>query len=132
MNKVVKLFWIDDMETWAHSAQDNVRIIARKYGIDLKIITSRNGDNIFQQLNYDLDAVIMDYHMQPFNGDKYIQEIRAEEHLEQIPILFYSQDTSTNLAGLVSNLKNIVTVYRPNLEDKIVELYFRQSVYDPK
>jgi len=125
MKKVVKLFWIDDMESWASSAQDNLRIIGGKYGIELKVVSAKNGEDIIQQLNIDFDAVVMDYHMEPFYGDKYIRDIRFEEHLEHIPILFYSQDNSTKLDELVSDLKSITTVYRPNLEDKIKELFFK-------
>lgn len=125
MKKIIKLLWIDDMESWVTSAQDNLGIIANKYGYELKIIFAKNGEEILQQLNIDFDAVIMDYHMEPFFGDKYIRDIRFEEHLEHIPILFYSQDNSTNLANLISDLKNVITVYRPNLEDKIKELFFK-------
>ena len=125
MKKVVKLFWIDDMESWASSAQENLKIIGTKYEIELKVVPAKNGENIIQQLNIDFDAVVMDYHMEPFNGDKYIRDIRFEEHLEHIPILFYSQDNSTKLDELVSDLKGVTTVYRPNLEDKIKELFFK-------
>lgn len=125
MSKVVKLFWIDDMESWASSAQNNLKIIGAKYGIELKVLSAKNGEDIIQQLNIDFDAVVMDYHMEPFNGDKYIRDIRFEEHLEHIPILFYSQDNSTKLDELVSDLKGVITVYRPNLEDKIKELFFK-------
>jgi len=124
MKKIVKLFWIDDMESWASSAQENLKIVGAKYGIELKIVSAKNGEDIIQQLNIDFDVVIMDYHMDPFNGDKYIRDIRFEEHLEHIPILFYSQDNSTSLDALVSDLKSVITVYRPNLEDKIKELFF--------
>lgn len=124
MKKVVKLFWIDDMDNWAISAQSNLKIIASKYNIELKIVPAKNGEGIIQQLNIDFDAIIMDYHMEPFNGDKYIRDIRFEQHLEHIPIIFYSQDNSTNIEALISDLSEIITVYRPNLEDKIKELFF--------
>jgi hypothetical protein len=62
--------------------------------------------------------------MDPYNGDKYVKEIRSKEHLEHIPIIFYSQDNSTDLDELVEGLPNIVTVFRPNLEDKIKEMFF--------
>lgn len=123
----IKLFWIDDMESWAASAQSNLEIIAKKYGVTLKIVSAANGEemDINQKImQYDFDAIIMDYHMEPFNGDKYIQDIRFERHLDEIPIIFYSQDNNANLDSLVSGLKNIITVYRPNLEDKIKELFF--------
>lgn len=122
--KVVKLFWIDDMENWAKSAQSNLELISFKYNIELYVVTALNGEDIVQQLNIDFDAVVMDYHMEPYNGDKYIEDIRFEEHLEHIPIIFYSQDNNTNLNELVKAMKNIVTVFRPNLEDKIKELFF--------
>lgn len=125
--KNIKLFWIDDMETWAQTAQSNLILIANKYNIDLRVIPAQNGEDkdIIQKIMlYDFNAIIMDFHMEPFNGDKYIKDIRFEEHLDHIPIIFYSQDNSTDLANLVSGLKNIITVYRPNLEDKIKELLF--------
>lgn len=124
MKKVVKLFWVDDMENWSKSAQKNLELISNKYDIELIIVPEVNGEDIVQKLNIDFDAVVMDYHMEPFNGDKYIKDIRFEEHLEQIPIIFYSQDNSNDLSKLVVNIKNIITVYRPNLEDKIKELFF--------
>lgn len=123
--KVVKLFWIDDMDGWATAVHTNLQIIAKKRGIELKIVFARNGEDILQQLNIDFDGVVMDYHMDPFNGDKYIRDIRFEEHLEHIPVYFYSQDNSTDLTVLVSDLKNVNTVYRPNLEDKIREVFLQ-------
>ncbi|HNP19437.1 MAG TPA: hypothetical protein PKL31_13450 [Fulvivirga sp.] len=125
--KVLKFLWIDDMENWARSAQKNLEIIASKHNRMLKIINATNGEDIdiIQKMElYDFDAVIMDYHMDPYNGDKYIKEIREVEHLELIPIVFYSQDNSTDLVKLVSGLPNIITVYRPNLEDKLKELFY--------
>ena len=116
------------MESWANSAQENLKIVAQKYGVDLKIVNCKNGDELTVQLNYDFAGIIMDYHMQPYNGDKYIKEIRFEDHLDNIPILFYSQDNNTDLAKLVQGLENITTVYRPNLEDKITEMFIRVTV----
>lgn len=123
--KTIKLLWIDDMESWASSAQDNLKLVSPKFNVTLNIITARNGENVVQQLMmFDFDAVVMDFHMEPFNGDKYIRDIRAEDHLEHIPILFYSQDNSTDLSTVISGLRNVTTIYRPNLEDKIKELFF--------
>jgi CheY-like chemotaxis protein len=125
--RVLKFLWIDDMENWAKSAQKNLEIIAPKYNRTMKIISATNGEDfdIVKKLEqYDFDAVIMDYHMEPYNGDRYIHKIRNEEHLELVPIIFYSQDTSTDLLKLVSGLGNITTVYRPNLEDKLKEFFF--------
>lgn len=124
--KNIKLFWIDDVEAWSASAYENLKIIATKYGINLSVVFAVNGEDVCQQLMmFDFDGVIMDYHMEPFRGNKYIEDIRNEEHLDSIPILFYSQDNSTNISSLVSGMKNIITVYRPNLEDKIKELFFK-------
>ena len=124
--RVLKFFWIDDMEAWTTSAQDNLHLISSKYGIKLHIVTAANGENVVQQLmQYDFDAVIMDYNMSPFNGDKYIKDIRYEDHLEHIPIIFYSQDTSTDLEFLVKGISKIHIVYRLYLEDKIKELFFK-------
>jgi len=123
--KNIILFWIDDMEDWANSTQKNLKIISRKYNVNLSIVQAVNGEEILQQcMMYNFDAVIMDYHMEPFNGDKYIRDIRDEEHLDNIPIFFYSQDNSTDIGNLVNNLKNVTTIYRPNLEDKIKEFFF--------
>jgi len=125
--KTLKILWIDDMENWARSAQSNLELIAPKNMIKLNIVSAANGEDfdILQKIEqYDFDVIVMDYHMEPFNGDKYIQEIRYVEHLEHIPILFYSQDNSTDLKALVSDLANVITVYRPNLEDKIKEIFF--------
>ncbi len=117
------------MENWATSAQKNLSLISPKHGIDLHIISALNGEDVIKQLMmFDFDAVIMDFHMEPFNGDKYIRDIRSEEHLSTIPILFYSMDNSNNLEGLISDLRGVITIYRPNLEDKIKELFFKVSV----
>lgn len=123
--RVIKLFWIDDMENWAEAAKTNLVIVAKKYNIDLKVIHAKNGEEVVQELTaFNFDGVIMDYNMEPYHGDKYINDIRFEEHLENIPIIFYSQDNTTDLDLLVRNHLNVVTVYRPNLEDKIKELFF--------
>ena len=120
MMKALTFLWIDDMQNWASSAQTNLKLISPKYSIDLHIMNAINGEEILQQcMMFNFDAVIMDYHMEPHNGDKYIRDVRNEEHLEAIPIIFYSQDNSSNLDLLISDLKNVITVYRPNLEDKI-------------
>ncbi len=123
--KVIKLFWIDDMENWADAAKNNLVIVANKYGIDLKVVHAANGEDVVQQLNsIDFDGVIMDYNMEPSRGDKYIDDVRFEEHLGSIPIIFYSQDNTTDLDALVKKHDGIVTVFRPNLEDKIKEFFF--------
>lgn len=113
------------MENWAISAQKNLEIISPKYNIKLNFVSATNGEDILNQcMIYKFDAIIMDYNMEPFNGDKYIKDIRFEEHLEHIPIIFYSQDNSVNLDNLVNGLPNVSTVFRGNLEDKIKELFF--------
>jgi CheY-like chemotaxis protein len=123
--KTITFLWIDDMQNWTNSVQNNLNIICPKYSIDLHVINAPNGEDIVQKcMMFNFDAVLMDYHMEPFNGDKYIRDIRDAEHLETIPIIFYSQDNATNLDKLVNGLRNIITVYRPNLEDKIVEMFF--------
>ena len=112
------------MENWSLSAQDNLKIIAQKRQVDLKVVNHKNGDELNVKVHYDFAGIIMDYHMNPYNGDKYIKELRFEDHLDDIPILFYSQDNTTDLALLVQGVPNVITVYRPNLEDKIIELFF--------
>lgn len=120
----IKVFWIDDMEDWARTAQANLEIIAGKYDVQLHVISAINGEEVIQQcMMYNFDVILMDYDMSPNNGDKYIRDIRAEEHLELIPIIFYSQHTVTNLESLVEGMKNVETVYRPNLEHRIIERF---------
>lgn len=123
--KNIILFWIDDMENWASSAQTNLKLISQKYNITFNIVPARNGEDIVQLcMAHNFDAIIMDYNMEPFNGDKYIKDVRFEEHLEHIPIIFYSQDNSTDLNSLVEGIPNVTSVFRGNLEDKIKELFF--------
>lgn len=125
--KVVKLLWIDDNEPWAQSAHNNLAIVATKYKINFKVVPALNGEDMdisWKAENYDFDCIVMDYHMEPFFGDKYIKEFRKNDHLEHIPVIFYSQDNSTDLDSLIEGLPNIITVYRPNLEDKIKEMFF--------
>lgn len=113
------------MENWAKSAQLNLQIVASKYGIELDVKYVPNGEDVVQILMMNqFDCVVMDYLMTPFNGDKYIWDIRREQHLFYIPILFYSQDNSTDLKEKVKDCGNVKIIYRPNLEDKIKELFF--------
>lgn len=124
--RAVKILWIDDSENWTLSAQSNLEIISEKYGISFHFFNVPNGEGIVQQcMQYDLDAIVMDYDMTPYSGDKYIQDVRQEEHLESIPILFYSQNNSINLSDLVEGLRNVECVFRVNLEDKIKEIFFK-------
>ena len=123
--KIVKVLWIDDSQTWTKSVQNNLEIIAKKYNVEFKFINAENGDDIvFQCTNFDLDIIVMDYDMTPFTGDKYINDVRNEEHLEYIPILFYSQNNSVDLSSLLKNSRNTECLYRPNLEDKLKEIFF--------
>jgi len=123
--KHIKIFWVDDIKEWTDAIVDNLTIVAGKREIELHVVHALNGEDINQQLmQFDFDLIIMDYNMEPSNGDKYIQDVRNEEHLDQIPILFYSQDNNADLDGMVADVKNITTVYRPNLEDKVIELFF--------
>lgn len=123
--KNIILFWIDDMENWANSAQKNLQLISTKHNVKINIVPALNGENIIQQcMQYNFDGIIMDYNMEPFNGDKYIRDVRFEEHLEHIPIIFYSQDNNADLEGLVAGIPNIISVFRGNLEDKIKEMFF--------
>ena len=76
--KNITLFWIDDMENWANSAQTNLQLISVNYNIKINIVPALNGEDIVQQcMQYNFDAIIMDYNMDPFNGDKYIKDVRA-------------------------------------------------------
>jgi CheY-like chemotaxis protein len=73
---------------------------------------------------YPFDLIVMDYHMQPFNGDKYIRDIRQNEHLDGIPIVFYSQDVNVDLASQVKGLMNIRVTTRGSVEELISSLLF--------
>lgn len=124
--KSVKLFWIDDVAEWASSVQENLKIIFNKYDVELIIVNSKNGEDTdvkWKSCMFDFDCIVMDYHMTPFNGDKYIRDIREYEHLISIPIIFYSQDTDVDLKRLVEDVENVITVFRGGLEDLIVEKY---------
>lgn len=119
-----KILWIDDMQNWASIVQANLQIIAADYNINLVVMSRVNGeelDMVFQ--NFDFDLIVMDFHMEPFNGDHYITQIRQEEHLEPIPIYFYSQDTEVNLEEFVNELNNVECLYRPHLEQRIRDLF---------
>jgi PleD family two-component response regulator len=126
--RVVKILWIDDSQSWAKSVQDNLDIICSKYNVEFKFINVLNGEDIvFQCSSYDLDLIVMDYDMEPYTGDKYILDVRNEEHLEYIPIIFYSQNNSVDLESLIIGVKGVKCLYRPFLEDKIKELYFKMD-----
>ena len=117
---VKKILWIDDMINWSSIMQENLQILAMKKNINLVLVHRSNGEDlklIFQ--NIDFDLIVMDYLMEPFNGDSYVKEIREEEHLSGIPILFYSQDTEAKLDELVKDVANVKTLFRPHLEDEI-------------
>lgn len=124
MKKII-LLWIDDMESWANSAQNNLHIIANKYDLKIHIISVLNGEDIVQLcMLHNFDGIIMDYNMEPFNGDKYIKDVRFEDHLDNVPIIFYSQDNTADLESKVEGIQNVICVFRGNLEDKIKELFF--------
>lgn len=125
MNRIVKILWIDDSREWTESVQSNLDIIAKKYNVEFKYVHELNGEDIVQKCrSIDFDLILMDYDMTPFCGDKYIKDVRDEEHLEFIKILFYSQNNSVNLEKLIENVKNVECYYRPLLEDRIKELFF--------
>lgn len=124
----LKVLWIDDMASWVRTVQTNLEIVSKKYDVTIHIISAPNGEGVVQLcMMHNFDYVLMDYDMNPFKGDKYIRDIRSEEHLEFIPIIFYSQHTSVSLSDLVDDMANIVTVFRPNLEDKLNELFFKKN-----
>jgi CheY-like chemotaxis protein len=129
--KIIKILWVDDMEDWVLSAKSNLEIIASKYGIELVVLHVKNGedDDLHLKLrDFDSDCIVMDYMMEPFNGDRYVKMIRNDddyEHLSAVPIIFYSQATDIDLKSLVKDLSNVHTVYRANLEEKIKEMFFK-------
>lgn len=107
--------------------QENLEILGNKYDVDFRFSNMRNGDeeDLIQKCqSIDFDAILMDYHMDPNNGDYYIRTIRSEDSLTIVPIIFYSQDNTTDLKEKINGLNNIVIVYRPNLEDELRQRYF--------
>lgn len=122
-NKFV--LWIDDMQNWSGIVISNLSIVAEDRGINLIVMPQLNGENLAQIfMMYPFDLIVMDYHMAPRNGDKYIQEIRLEEHLDGTPILFYSQDPNVDLSALVTNTKNVHITNRTSVEDRIKSFIF--------
>ena len=128
--KNLKIIWVDDMTDWVESAINNLQLIAQIKNIKLNIMHVKNGeaeDLMLKLRNYNCDCIVMDYMMAPFNGDHYVNLIREGddyEHLTTVPILFYSQETDINLEDLITNKTNLITVYRGNLENKIIEMFF--------
>ena len=119
-----KILWIDDMQDWANITQLNLQTIASDQNITLAIVSRPNGDDLdFLFENIDFDLIVMDYQMEPMNGDAYIRQIREKEHLTTIPIIFYSQRMDLNLEDLILGVSGVETVHRPNLEDKILDLF---------
>ena len=127
--RVVKILWIDDAQAWTRSLQENLDLISKKYNVEFKFVNAENGEDIIFQCNsYDFDIIVMDFDMEPFSGDKYINDVRNEEHLENIPILFYSQNNAIDLSSLLADGRNTECLYRPNLEDKIKEIFFKSNL----
>lgn len=119
------VLWIDDMQNWSGIVISNLSIVAEDRGINLIVMPQLNGENLKQIfMMYPFDLIVMDYHMDPSNGDKYIKEIREEAHLDGIPILFYSQDPSVDLAALVTDTRNVHITNRTSVEDRIKSFIF--------
>lgn len=119
------ILWIDDMQNWSGIVISNLSIVAEDRGVNLIVMPQLNGENLKQIfMMYPFDLIVMDFHMEPFNGDKYINEIREEEHLDSIPIIFYSQDQNIDLASLVSNVRNVHITSRLAVEDTIKSFIF--------
>ncbi len=120
------ILWIDDMQNWSGIVISNLSIVAEDKGVNLIVMPQLNGENLKQIfMMYPFDLIVMDFHMEPFNGDKYINEIRDEEHLDGIPIIFYSQDQNVDLAALVTNRKNVYVTNRTSVEDTIKSFIFK-------
>jgi CheY-like chemotaxis protein len=120
------ILWIDDMQNWSGIVISNLSIVAEDKGVNLIVMPQLNGENLKQIfMMYPFDLIVMDFHMEPFNGDKYINEIRDEEHLDGIPIIFYSQDQNVDLAALVTNRKNVHVTNRTSVEDTIKSFIFK-------
>ena len=119
------ILWIDDMQNWSHIITSNLSILATDNNINLIVLPQLNGEDLEQIfMMYPFDLIVMDYHMEPFNGDKYIELIRQEEHLDHIPILFYSQDQNVDLTSLIGNMRNLHITNRGSVEDRIKEFIF--------
>ena len=119
------ILWIDDMQNWSGITTANLSIIAQDKGVNLIVMPQLNGENLEQIfMMYPWDIIVMDFHMEPFNGDKYIQDIRMEETLDGVPILFYSQDPNVDLASLVSDLGDVHVTNRSSVEDRIKAFLF--------
>lgn len=119
------ILWVDDMQNWSHIITNNLSIIATDNDVNLIVLPQLNGEDLEQIfMMYPFDLIVMDYHMEPFNGDKYISQIREEEHLDSIPILFYSQDQNVDLSALIGNIRNVHITNRASVEDRIKEIIF--------
>ena len=119
------ILWIDDMQNWSSIVISNLTLVAEDRNINLIVMPQLNGENLKQIfMMYPFDLIVMDFHMDPSNGDEYIKEIREEEHLDNIPILFYSQDQQVDLASLVSDTKNVFVTNRVSVEDQIKSFIF--------
>jgi CheY-like chemotaxis protein len=120
------ILWIDDMQNWSGIVISNLSIVAEDKGVNLIVMPQLNAENLKQIfMMYPFDLIVMDFHMEPFNGDKYINEIRDEQHLDGIPIIFYSQDQNVDLAALVTNRKNVHVTNRTSVEDTIKSFIFK-------
>ena len=114
------ILWIDDIQNWAGITAANLHIIAEQNGINLIVMPQLNGENLDQILMmYPFDVIVMDFQMEPFNGDKYIRDIREHLHLDTCPILFYTQNPDVDLHAKVPNLVNVHITNRRGLEDMI-------------
>lgn len=125
------ILWIDDMQNWSGIVISNLSIVAEDKGVNLIVMPQLNGENLKQIfMLYPFDLIVMDFHMEPFNGDTYINEIRDEEHLDSIPIIFYSQDQTVELADLITNKKNVHVTNRTSVEDTIKSFIFKNLLPD--
>jgi len=119
------ILWVDDMQNWSQIIENNLKILAEDHNINLCFVSRLNGEELEQVfMMHPFDLIVMDYHMEPFNGDIYIQQIRHEEHLDNIPILFYSQDPNIDLNNLVANVRNVFITNRVSVEDRIKDFLF--------
>lgn len=119
------ILWIDDMQNWSYIITSNLSILATDHNINLVVLPQLNGEDLKQIfMMYPFDLIVMDYHMEPFNGNVYIEQIRDEEHLDSIPILFYTQDPNVDLAKLVEKQSNIHITNRASVEDLIKDFIF--------
>lgn len=119
------ILWVDDIQNWVEILSANLHLVADEKEIDLIVFPQLNGDNIKQiAMMHQFDLILMDYQMKPYNGDKYINDIRGWDDFDNVPIIFYSANPDLDLDSMVANYKNVHSANRKNVEDLIKKFLF--------